>query len=362
MPLKVRSILFLPLLFFLESTYGNVIVTPIPSTLDPLGAIASAGNSLLDPLTTNAIEDAFFAKVKSVLAHNLIPRFKIPRGNLSYLANPHWEVLYFLKYGRFPITADKNAKNSTARLYDRLKHIKNILDRKSDMLDEFMEKAIQELGKEEADSLDTNYSSSREGMQMPMFDPELFFTFQGPLGTFFPTKQEAAEIVREYERTHGEIKEGASGPPGENEESNYLDDLTLSLKSRESAEGAGEGEKNKRDGILKYFMNRAAASNLKARDDPERVHDPRTQWMKTFLVEHDPNWVKQRLRTGSGKPQVVLRSDVDDRRRALYASEGRGISSRSGGGSAGSAGGSQDTGNSNLDDASPRRKFQTQGW
>jgi len=34
--------------------------------------------------------------------HNLIPRFKMPRGNLLRYKIPQWEVLYFLKYGIVP--------------------------------------------------------------------------------------------------------------------------------------------------------------------------------------------------------------------------------------------------------------------
>lgn len=34
--------------------------------------------------------------------HNLIPRFKMPPGNLLRLRIPQWEVLYFLKYGIVP--------------------------------------------------------------------------------------------------------------------------------------------------------------------------------------------------------------------------------------------------------------------
>jgi len=55
------------------------------------------------------------------------PRFRIPKGNLSYYRTPQWEILYYLKHGKFPFQVVSSPNFNRTHFLKRIRLIKSIL-------------------------------------------------------------------------------------------------------------------------------------------------------------------------------------------------------------------------------------------
>jgi hypothetical protein len=388
-PISAIYFLFLfPSAYYCDQYLGEFPINPNPN---PNGASLSSSPSIPLPTTapasfnleTNMISIPNF--FPNYPYHNLIPRFKIPRGNLSFLANPQWEALYFLKYGQFPVTP--NRRRNTTNFLARLDSIRQILEGKSDRAKDILRKVVGgDLGNDGQFSYPEGTTTSTNAL-----DPGSFFTFHGPLGAYIPTVEEAQRMLQEYEREFGVIaKETLTG--NENEENNFLDNLALQLKSSsKSSSSSSEGDtnnkqneaaaadlayKNKRDGMMKYFME-PRGQNVNNKEETKLEADAVSVWRK-FLLENDPTWIRQRMKINLG-PRATLAKVAKLKQNQLFHDEqqklgrnwetgGNGIMSRSesmsGGGSFRGSSGLDDSGGGTQDGTRPGRprKFQTQGW
>jgi hypothetical protein len=315
---------------------------PTPPALSlSLPFFSNLENNMINPEKTHPI-------------HNLIPRFKIPRGNLSFLANPQWEALYFLKYGQFPLAPSNHRRNANNFL-DKLYSIKDILEGKSDRAQDILQKVVNDLKNKEREI----YESSPEGTELSMIDPETFFTFHGTLGAYTPTVEEAQRMLNEYEKQFGIIPKVTIGDSVENDESNFLDGLTLQLKAKPDDIGKVSergSSRKKKDGIMKYLMAKNKPYPYKAVDKQEdtmnSVGIEPIDLLRHFILNRklmaDQNNQKasnENMGTGRNYYGIMSRSDPEAR----------------------------DSGKVNMDDYYPEirqdqgdrteeRKFETQGW